>query len=594
MPKAAPLPASAAEKEVEEQQQTPQLRAPLGHLQPVAVVSTKSQHQHHKSGAYTNQHVHLEYEYDISSLALNFIPFPFTSGGGCVPVYSPMDALEARRFSTSTAERVGLLKSHHATGGAKGQQYGTMMPDPAEIESLLGGEGTAEELGTTAGQEARLLLKYSVPLMGTYLLQYSFSLVTIFVVGHIGTDELGAVSLATMTANITGLAIYEGLATSLDTLCAQAYGSGKKKMIGLHLQRMILFMLAVTIPIGAVWLCSGWILAALVPEKALAHLAGYYLSLLLAGAPGYAIFEAGKRFTQAQGLFNASLFVLLIATPINIVLNYIFVFVMNWDLTGAALATVVSNNLLPLLLWVYVYFVNPASLECWGGFTKAAFTNWGPMAKLAVPGIVMVETEWLAFDILTFSTSYLSTTHLAAQSIVMTLAVSIYHIPFSVGVAVSTRLGNLVGAGSLVAARIATKTYMLTFIAIGLFDFTFLTLCRNILPRAFTSDLEVVTIVATVLPLLAAFQFADSTTALVNALLRGLGKQSIGGWCNLVVYYVVAVPLALWLCFAWDWKLVGLWTGCAVGSSCITLTEGVYIWLYDWDRAVEDARERQE
>jgi len=38
--------------------------------------------------------------------------------------------------------------------------------------------------------------------------------VTIFVVGHIGTDELGAVSLATMTANITGLAVYEGLATS--------------------------------------------------------------------------------------------------------------------------------------------------------------------------------------------------------------------------------------------------------------------------------------------------------------------------------------------------------------------------------------------
>jgi MATE family multidrug resistance protein len=160
---------------------------------------------------------------------------------------------------------------------------------------------------------------------------------------------------------------------------------------------MILFMLAVTIPIGAIWLCSGWILAALVPEKAIAHLAGYYLSLLLAGAPGYAIFEAGKRFTQAQGLFNASLFVLLIATPINIALNYVFVFVLDWDLTGAALATVISNNLLPLLLWIYVYFVNPSSLECWGGFTKAAFTNWGPMAKLAVPGIVMVETEWLAF-----------------------------------------------------------------------------------------------------------------------------------------------------------------------------------------------------
>ncbi|OWY42404.1 putative transporter [Alternaria arborescens] len=562
-----------------------QLLAPLWQPEPTTLTS---QPQRDKVDKY-NEVKHLEYDNDISSLALGFVPFPFTSGGGIT--YNTMDAPEARRFSTSTAERVGLLKSHD--NAAKQRQYGAI-PDPSEIESLLGGEGTTEELGTTAGQEAKLLLKYSVPLMGTYLLQYSFSLVTIFVVGHIGTDELGAVSLATMTANITGLAIYEGLATSLDTLCAQAYGSGRKTMVGLHLQRMILFMLAVTIPIGAIWLCSGWILAALVPEKAIAHLAGYYLSLLLAGAPGYAIFEAGKRFTQAQGLFNASLFVLLIATPINIALNYVFVFVLDWDLTGAALATVISNNLLPLLLWIYVYFVNPSSLECWGGFTKAAFTNWGPMAKLAVPGIVMVETEWLAFDILTFSTSYLSTAHLAAQSIVMTLAVAIYHVPFSVGVAVSTRLGNLIGAGSLSAARTATKTYVLTFLAIGLIDFAFLTACRNILPKAFTSDPEVVSIVATVLPLLAAFQFADSTTALVNALLRGLGKQNIGGWCNLFVYYVIAVPLALFLCFKQDMKLVGLWTGCAVGSSCITITEGIYMKFYNWDKAVDDARERQE
>ncbi|KAF1927153.1 MATE efflux family protein [Didymella exigua CBS 183.55] len=493
-----------------------------------------------------------------------------------------------RRFSTSGEERVGLLSE----AMKKSQQYGTL-PDASELERLVSPDGTVE-LHTTAGAEARILFKSSIPLMLTYLLQYNFSLVTIFVVGHIGTDELGAVSLASMTANITGLAVYEGLATSLDTLCAQAYGSGKKTLVGLHLQRMCLFMLLVTIPIGALWLTSGWILAALVPEKELAHLAGKYLSLLLAGAPGYAIFEAGKRFTQAQGLFNASLFVLLIATPINIMLNYVFVFVLDWNLTGAALATVVSNNLLPVLLWIYVYFINPSSLSCWGGFSKSAFTNWGPMASLAIPGIIMVETEWLAFDILTFSSSYLSTAHLAAQSIVMTMAVAIYHVPFSVGVAVSTRLGNLIGAGSLTAARIATKCYILTFLAIGLLDFALLAGCKNILPKAFTTDPVVQDIVSTVLPLLAVFQFCDSTTALVNALLRGLGKQAIGGWCNLFVYYVVAVPLALALCFKADWKLLGLWTGCAVGSSCISITEGIYMKFYNWERALEDARNREE
>jgi MATE family multidrug resistance protein len=148
-------------------------------LAPLWQQPTRKKRDHHLDLKRENEIQHLEYyeDFDISSLALAFVPFPFTSGGA---TYT-MDAPEARRFSTSTAERVGLLKTHD--NAAKQHQYGTI-PDPAEIESLMEGDGTTEELGTTAGQEAKLLLKYSLPLMGTYLLQYSFSLVTIFVVGH--------------------------------------------------------------------------------------------------------------------------------------------------------------------------------------------------------------------------------------------------------------------------------------------------------------------------------------------------------------------------------------------------------------------------
>ncbi|KAF2658826.1 MATE efflux family protein [Lophiostoma macrostomum CBS 122681] len=490
-----------------------------------------------------------------------------------------------RRFSITTP----LLKPNDIAN--KSDQYGTVA-DPSELEAVLGQGETI--ITTTASQEAKLLLKYSVPLTITYLLQYSFSLVTIFVVGHIGTDELGAVSLATMTANITGYAVFEGLATSLDTLCAQAYGSGRKEQVGLHLQRMILLMLLVTIPIGAVWLCSGWILAALVPERELAMLAGSYLRILLASTPGYAIFEASKRFTQAQGLFNASLFVLVISTPLNIVFNYVFVFVLRWDLTGAALATVLSNSLLPVLLWVYVYFVCPRSLECWGGFTRAAFQNWSPMIHLAIPGIIMVEAEWLAFDILTFSSSYLSTAHLAAQSVVMTTCVVMFHIPFSVSVAVSTRLGNLIGAASLEAARIATRTYVLVFAVIGLVDAALIAGLHSVLPKAFSDDGVVVRIASGVMPVLAVFQLFDASTALVNSVLRGLGKQVVGGYVNLFVYYVVAVPLALFMCFGKPrLELRGLWIGCVVGSGGITLFEGLYCWLADWRKAVENAEGRE-
>lgn len=147
-----------------------------------------------------------------------------------------------------------------------------------------------------------------------------------------------------MTANITGYAVYQGLATSLDTLCAQAYGSGKKTLVGLQLQRMVYFLWIVTIPISIVWISGTWILEAVVPEKETAVLAGLYLKILVAGAPGYAAFESGKRFLQAQGLFSATLYVLLICAPLNAFLNWLFVWVSRGSHAGGAGLTSSHSN----------------------------------------------------------------------------------------------------------------------------------------------------------------------------------------------------------------------------------------------------------
>jgi MATE family multidrug resistance protein len=258
-----------------------------------------------------------------------------------------------------------------------------------------------------------------------------------------------------MTANITGYAIYQGLATSLDTLCAQAYGSGRKHLVGLQLQRMVYFLWVLTIPIGIVWLSAEKILENIVPEKDSAEFAGLYLRVLLAGAPGYALFESGKRFVQAQGLFSATTYVLLVAAPLNAFMNWLFVWHFGWGFVGAPIAVAVTDNLLPLFLFLYVYFVD--GRQCWNGFTRRAFHNWGPMIKLALPGFLMVEAEFLAFEILTLASSYFSTTHLAAQSILSTLTALTFQIPFPISIAASTRVANLIGATLSDAAKTSAK-----------------------------------------------------------------------------------------------------------------------------------------
>jgi multidrug resistance protein, MATE family len=220
--------------------------------------------------------------------------------------------------------------------------------EPTETSALLGQDGTcvradlvlfkqsgdciaAGKSETTGKHELFLLIRNASPLIITCLLQYTLTGASVLVVGHLGRNELGAVSLASMTSNITGYVIYEGLSTGLDTLCAQAYGSGKLHLVGLHLQRMIYFLWLTTIPIAAVWLSSTQILLLVIPEKECARLAGLYLKVLLLGAPGFAAFEAGKRFVQAQGLFSANLYVLLFCAPLNAFMHWLFVWVRGYE-----------------------------------------------------------------------------------------------------------------------------------------------------------------------------------------------------------------------------------------------------------------------
>ena len=142
-----------------------------------------------------------------------------------------------------------------------------------------------------------------------------------------------------MTANLTGVVLIEGLSTSLDTLCSQAYGSGRKKLVGVQFQRLLYFLLLVNIPIAIIFLYGTEILSLIIPDQAAAELAGLYLKVLIFGMPGYSVFTAGKRFVQAQGLFHVTMYVLLIGAPVNALLHWLFV----WVILPRGFVIIVAN-----------------------------------------------------------------------------------------------------------------------------------------------------------------------------------------------------------------------------------------------------------
>jgi MATE family multidrug resistance protein len=174
--------------------------------------------------------------------------------------------------------------------------------------------------------------------------------------------------------------------------------------------------------------------------------------------------------------------------------------------------------------------------------------------------LIMVLAEFLAFEVLTLSSSWLGPTELAAQSVLGSITGITFQIPFPMSVAASTRIANLIGATLAIPAKTAAKVAIVFSVIVGIFNLLFLSLLREAIPRLFTPDEEVIALVAKLLPLCATFQVFDAMAANCNGILRGLGRQEIGGYVALLAYYAIGMPISFGTCFGAGWGLFGLWS----------------------------------
>lgn len=284
-------------------------------------------------------------------------------------------------------------------------------------------------------------------------------------------------------------------------------------------------------------------------------------------------------------------YVLLITSPLNAALNYLFCYTLDIGLLGAPIATSISYWLSFGLLVLYTRSI--AGSECWGGWSHTAFQNIGTFARLAFLGVIHVGTEWWAFEIVALAAGRLGTISLAAQSVIMTADQVMNTIPFGVGVAASTRVGNLLGARDAHGAARAAHTAAVLSILLGGIVLAVLMITRNSFGRIFNDDDHVVRLTAEVLPYVALFQIADGLNGSCGGSLRGMGRQHIGALVNLVSYYGGALPLGIWLAFH-GWGLGGLWVGQCIALYLVGALEWAIVYLSNWDKEVDNAFKRMD
>jgi len=291
-------------------------------------------------------------------------------------------------------------------------------------------------------------------------------------------------------------------------------------------------------------------------------------------------------------IYRPGTYVLLITSPLNAFLNWLFIHPLGMGLYGAPIATGIAYWISFILLVAYAAFVKGS--ECWGGFApRKAISHMGPFARLALLGVVHVGTEWWAFEIVALAAGRLGTIALAAQSVIMTADQIINTIPFGLGVAASSRVGNLLGARKpREAARTAHCAAILSTIA-GALILSVLMSVKDVFGRIFNDDERVVRLVAEVMPYVALFQIADGLNGSCGGALRGMGRQWVGAAVNLVSYYCGALPGGIYLAFH-GWGLAGLWVGQCVALYLVGAFEWVIVGMSDWEGEVKRAMARLE
>ncbi|KAI4926751.1 hypothetical protein J4E85_007046 [Alternaria conjuncta] len=472
----------------------------------------------------------------------------------------------------------------------------SLLPD-SQHEEWSTGENYELEDGTASKyplilHEFWVLFKGSLPVVVAYALQNSLQTVSVLIVGRLSPEALATAAFSYMFAMATGWLVALGGTTAIDTLASASFtGSKNRHDLGIILQRAFVVLLLFYIPIAIVWFCSEPLFKALGQEDYIARDSARFLSVLAPGGIGYVYFEALKKYMQAQEIMRPGTYVLLITSPLSAGLNYLFVYTFQMGLLGAPLATGIAYWASFLLLLAYARFVD--GWQCWGGWDRKCLQNLWTFSRLALLGVIHVGTEWWAFEIVALVAGKLGTIPLAAQSVIMTTDQVMNTIPFGVGVATSSRVGNLLGARNAKGAARAANVAAVLSMLLGALVLVVLMGVKDFYAKIFNDDAEVVKLTAKVMPYVALFQIADGLNGSCGGALRGMGRQHIGATVNIVSYYCGALPLGIWLAFH-GWGLGGLWVGQCIALYLVGFAEWAIVAWSNWDYQVKKAFERMD
>ena len=188
------------------------------------------------------------------------------------------------------------------------------------------------------------VLLFSLPLMGSGILQLLYNAADIVIVGrYCGNASLAAVGSNGALVNMI-INVFMGLSVGAGVTVANRIGAADRQ--GVH--RAVHTSIAMSVVSGLICGVIGVALSRTLliwmgtPDDVL-ELSSLYLKLYFAGMPAIMLYNFGAAILRAVGDTLRPLYFLIVTGLINVGLNLLFVRVFHLNVAGVALATIISQ-----------------------------------------------------------------------------------------------------------------------------------------------------------------------------------------------------------------------------------------------------------
>jgi MATE family multidrug resistance protein len=277
--------------------------------------------------------------------------------------------------------------------------------------------------------------------------------------------------------------------------------------------------------------------------------------------------------------------ILMGGVAFNILLNWLLIWghwgLPAWGMEGAALATVIARTAAAIAM--YQWLMRSSRLNAWTPrrwWVRCQPAMFRSLLVIGFPASLQLLTEVGAFAACTLLIGTLGAVSLAAHQVAINCASLAFMVPLGVAMALTVRVGEIVGAGQHARLhRVLAGGWVFAIGFMSLSMVVFFTYGQQISAQ-FGDDLDVQHIAARLLIIAGFFQLVDGVQVVSAFALRGINDVKIPAWTAFVSYWILAVPLGYYLGLKRGWGAEGMWTGLAVGLGLAAVVLSLRAWSF--------------